>query len=290
VSPHSTSMTVFRLETMHEVSFLACGPMRQHGIIMHAFSTRLGGVSEPPYASLNLGFGSGDSRACVLRNRARFSQAAGINPDDLMTLRQVHGNQISVLTEASDTMLVRGTPGDGLITNRPYLPLAVITADCFPVVLAAPSLPAVGILHAGRKGTAAQLVPTAIALLCRAFNVSPAAVFAVIGPGIGGCCYEVDEASAEPFLIQFAADAAVYWPSRPGHMYLDLQQAILLQLSTAGVPSAQMWAADLCTACHPQWFYSYRREGPRSGRMLNVVMIQGSTAAASHPPLSNWSP
>lgn len=278
MSPLSPSMTSFRIETTHEVSFLACGPMRQHGVVMHAFSTRLGGLSEPPYTSLNLGFGSGDSRACVLRNRVRFGQAVGIDPDALTTLRQVHGNQISVLTEASDTTLVRGTPGDGLITNRPYLPLAVITADCFPVVLAAPSLPAVGILHAGRKGIAARLVPTAIALLCQAFNVSPTAVFAVIGPGIGGCCYEVDDASAEPFLTQFAADAAVYRPSCPGHMYLNLQQAILLQLITAGVPSAQMWGANLCTACHPQWFYSYRREGPRSGRMLNVVMIQGSTA------------
>jgi polyphenol oxidase len=254
---------------------------------MHAFSTRLGGVSEPPYASLNLGFGSGDSRARVLRNRGRFSQAVGIDPDDLITLRQVHGNQVSVLTQASDTMLVRGTPGDGLITNRPYLPLAVITADCFPVVLAVPGLPAVGILHAGRKGTAARLVPTAIALLCQAFNVSPAAVYAIIGPGIGGCCYEVDDASAKPFLTQFAADAAVYWPSRRGHMFLDLQQAIMLQLSTAGIPSAQVWSANLCTACHPHWFYSYRREGSRSGRMLNVAMIQPSTAAASRLPPSS---
>jgi YfiH family protein len=249
---------------------------------MHAFSTRLGGGSEPPYASLNLGFGTGDRRAYILRNRARFGQAVGFDSDDLITLRQVHGNRVIVLTETSDLALAPDTPGDGLITRRPHLPLAVITADCFPVVLTAPSLSAVGILHAGRQGTAERVVPAAIALMCKEFDVSAAAVFAAIGPGIGRCCYEVDEASAEPFRTQFAADVAVYRPSRPGRLYLDLQQAILLQLCAAGVPSTQVWSANLCTACHPEWFYSYRREGPRSGRMLNVVMIEANIPPASH--------
>jgi polyphenol oxidase len=249
---------------------------------MHAFSTRLGGVSKPPYASLNLGLGSGDERVRVHENRARFAQAVDFNPHDLVALRQVHGNRVIVLTEATDPQLVRGMPGDGLITDRPHLPLAVITADCFPVVLVAPSRPAVGIVHSGRKGTAVQVIPMAIALLCQAFHLQPEAVFAAIGPGIGGCCYEVDDASAQSFQTQFAPDDAVYRPSRPGHFYLDLQQAILLQLRAAGVPSAHVWYADLCTACHPQWFYSYRREGPRSGRMMTVVTLQSST-----PPASN---
>jgi copper oxidase (laccase) domain-containing protein len=107
-------------------------------------------------------------------------------------------------------------------------------------------------------------------------------VFAAIGPGIGQCCYEVDVASAEPFLSQFTHTAAVYRPSRQGHVYLDLQRAIQLQLRAAGVPPSHVWSADLCTACHPSWFYSYRREGPRSGRMLNVVMIRSVTASAAH--------
>ena len=275
-------MTAFPLQTIQEVPYLTCEPMRVHVSILHAFSTRVGGVSEAPYASLNLGFGSGDSRAHVLRNRARFGRAVGINADDLVTLRQVHGNQVLVLTEASDPQLVQGSPGDGLITNRPDCPLAVITADCFPVVLAAPSLPAVGVVHAGRKGTAVQVVAAAVALMRQAFAVLPEAVFAAIGPGIGQCCYEVDVASAEPFLSQFSSAAAVCRPSRPGHVYLDLQWAIQLQLRAAGVPSSHVWSADLCTACHPQWLYSYRREGPRSGRMLNVVMIRSDTASTAY--------
>lgn len=274
-------MAAFPLETEHEVTFLTCAPMREHGAVTHAFSTRLGGVSEPPYASLNLGLGSGDERARVHANRTRFGRAIGVNLHDLVTVRQVHGDRVIALTAAADPRLVRGMPGDGLLTDRPNLPLAVITADCFPVVLAAPSLPAVGIVHAGRTGTAARVVPTAVELMSRTFDAPPEAVFAAIGPGIGRCCYEVDEASAAPFQTQFALNAAVYRPGRPGHLYLDLQQAIVQQLRDAGVPPAHVWHADLCTACHPHWFYSYRREGPRSGRMLNVVMIRSDAPPAS---------
>ena len=274
-------MAAFSIQTKHEVSFLTCVPMHESGVIMQAFSTRLGGLSELPYASLNLGLGSGADRPRVLGNRARFARSIGINPRDLVTLRQVHGNRVVVLTEATDPQLMRGTPGDGLLTNRPDLPLGIITADCFPVVLAAPHVPAVGIVHAGRKGTAAGVVSTAIALMSQAFDAPPEALFVAIGPGIGRCCYEVDEASAEPFQTQFTLNEAVYRPSRPGHLYLDLQQAIVQQLRQAGVPSTHVWRADLCTACHLHWFYSYRREGPRSGRMLNVVMIRPKTASTS---------
>jgi polyphenol oxidase len=273
-------MGAFALETKDGVTFLACVPMREHAIVMHAFSTRLGGVSGPPYASLNLGFGSGDDRACVDANRARFGRAVGIDPRDLVALRQVHGNRVVVLREATDPQRVRGTPGDGLITNQPHLPLAVLTADCFPVVLAAPSVSAVGIVHAGRKGIATHILSVAIERLCQEFQVQPEAVFAAIGPGIGRCCYEVDGASAEPFQSQFAPTEAIYRSSRPGHVYLDLQQAMLVQLRAAGILSPHLWYADLCTACHPQWFYSYRREGPRSGRMLNIVRIQSDPSPA----------
>mgnify|MGYP003288285459 CR=1 FL=1 len=277
-----SDMDQFALETTGPLAFLTCTPIRQHAAVLHAFSTRLGGVSGLPFASLNLSLGSGDDPGRVQENRRRFSRALGYDAADLIALRQVHGNRVAVLAAGRDPRVVRGAPGDALITDRPQLPLAVITADCFPVVLVAPQLPAVGIVHSGRKGTAVQVVPTAIELMCREFRVQPDAVFAAIGPGIGGCCYEVDAASAAPFITQDVDEDAVYRPSRPGHVYLDLQHVILRQLEAVGLPSSQVWSANLCTACHPQWFYSYRREGPRSGRMLNVVMIQSTTRSTSH--------
>jgi YfiH family protein len=227
-------------------------------------------VSAAPYASLNLGFGGGDERARVALNRQRFAQALGFAPECLVTLRQVHGQRVVVLGEDDDPAAVRGSEADALITQRPETPLGVITADCYPVVLLAPQVPAVGIVHAGRRGTAQRVVAAAALQMRARFGVVAETLYAIIGPGIGGCCYEVDEASAAPF----AAEGGVCRSSRPGHCYVDLRRAITRQLLAVGVPGHHMWSADLCTACHPRWFYSYRRDGPRSGRMLNVVMIR----------------
>jgi YfiH family protein len=264
----------FSLENRDGILFVACTPMRRDFAMIHAFSTRLGGVSQAPYAWLNLGFGSGDDRTRVRDNRRRFARALGFDPEALVTLRQVHGNGVVVLTAGDDAEAARGTQADALITDRPQLPLAVITADCFPVLLAAPSRPVIGIVHSGRRGTAAEVVPRAIHRLCDRFGVEPGGVFVAIGPGIGGCCYEVDEASAAPFRARPSLGDGILRPSRPHHLYLDLQEAIRLQLLALGVPSPHIWSANLCTACHPEWFYSYRREGARSGRMLNVAMIR----------------
>jgi YfiH family protein len=263
----------FSLKTRDGVSFFSCTPICGDAVI-HAFSTRHGGVSQEPYASLNLGFGSGDDRGRVQANRRRFARAMGFDPEALVTLRQVHSNRIVVFTEDGDPEAVCGTQADALITNRPQLPLGVITADCFPVLLIAPSRPVIGIVHSGRRGTAAEVVPTAVHRLCDRFGVQPGEVLVVIGPGIGGCCYEVDEASAAPFRARYSLGDGVLRPSRAHHFYLDLQHLIRLQLLALGVPSPHIWSADLCTACHPIWFYSYRREGARTGRMLNVAMIR----------------
>jgi YfiH family protein len=267
-------MTSFTLKTRHDVAFFSCRSMDVDGRVLHAFSTRLGGVSEASYASLNMGFGSGDDRELVAHNRQRFAQAVGFSAGRLVTLRQVHGHRIVFLRTTDDPAQVRGTPADALITDCPDIPLAVITADCFPVVLVAPSRPLIGIAHAGRRGTAEGVITGAVHQMCERFDLHPAALFAAIGPGIGGCCYEIDEVSAAPFRAQFPPDDAMFRPSRAEHLFLDLQRAIYLQLLTIGVPAQHIWRAHRCTACHPQWFYSYRRDGPRSGRMLNVVMIR----------------
>jgi polyphenol oxidase len=265
---------VFRLENRDGILFFSCMPMHRDFAMIHAFSTRLGGVSHAPYAWLNQGFGSGDDRPRVWDNRRRFARAIGFDPKALVTLRQVHGDGVVVLTEGDDPEAARGTQADALITDRPQLPLAVITADCFPVLLVAPSHPVIGIVHSGRRGTAEEVVPRAVHRLCDRFGVRPGRVFVAIGPGIGGCCYEVDEASAAPFRARHTLGDGVLRRSRPHHFYLDLQEAIRLQLLALGVPSHHIWSANLCTACHPAWFYSYRREGARSGRMLNVAMIR----------------
>jgi len=210
----------------------------------------------------------------VQANRQRFGRSVGFEGDALVTLRQVHGNRVIWLAEDDDPAQVRGTEADALITNRPQVPLAIITADCFPVLLVAPSVPAVAIAHAGRRGTAVRICQVVAGIMCDRFHIPPRTLYAAIGPGIGGCCYEIDEASAEPFRAQYSHRDGICRPSRPQHVYLDLQQANLLQLQAAGIPRPQIWAANLCTACHPEWFYSYRKQGASTGRMLNVVALR----------------
>jgi len=267
-------MNGFTLQSVQGVSFFTCTPIIAELPVLHAFSTRAGGVSDGRYTSLNLGFGSGDARVCVQANRLRFGQTVGFDVDCLVTLRQVHGKRGILIAGGDDPMGVRGTPADALITNQPQVPLGVITADCFPVLLVAPSVPAVAIIHAGRRGTLAQIIRVVSTLMCDRFHVPARSLHAAIGPGIGGCCYEIDAVSAQPFHALYTHRDGIFRPSRPQHVYLDLQRANLLQLQAAGIPPQQIWVANLCTVCHPQWFYSYRREGTRTGRMLNVVMLQ----------------
>jgi YfiH family protein len=267
-------MDAFAFDIRDGICFLTCPLIITEVPLVHAFSTRIGGVSDGPYGALNLGLGSGDERPRVQTNRQRFGAVVGFDAETLVTLRQVHGNRVIVLTEADDPAAVKGTPADALVTSRALVPLAVITADCFPVLLVAPCVPAIGVVHAGRRGTAARVTEITAKLLCARFNIAPQALYAAIGPGIGGCCYEVDDVSAAPFYAQYTAHDGVFRPSRLGHSYLDLQRANLLQLQAIGVPQEQMWGAHLCTACHPEWFYSYRRQGARSGRMLNVAMLR----------------
>jgi polyphenol oxidase len=264
---------LFTLATRDGLSFVTCAPLDPDAGMRHAFSTRVGGESVEPFTGLNLGLGSGDERAQVEHNRRRFAQVVGFSVEKLVTLRQVHGNRVVVLKEGDDPAAVRSMPADALITSCPEIPIAVITADCFPVVLAASTVPAIAIIHSGRRGTAEGVVPLALECLCDQYGIQPSTVSVAIGPGIGGCCYEVDDRSAGPFLQQYHETDGVFHPSRPGHLFLDLQRAILCQVEAAGVPCNRTWAANLCTACHPRWFYSYRREGARSGRMLNAAML-----------------
>src|SRR5690606_29061329 len=144
-----------------------------------------------PFATLNMGFGSGDNRTRVVENRQRFGQAVGFDPERLVTLRQVHGHRVVWLSEGDDPASVRGTQADALVSDRPELPLAVITADCFPVMLIVPTVPLVGIDHSGRRGTAEQIVPTTVRQMCTRFELRPDAVFDATGPSIGRCCYEL---------------------------------------------------------------------------------------------------
>ena len=219
------------------------------------FSTREGGVSEGPYASLNLGRATADEPERVDENRRRLCAEVGAQPEALAMNYQHHSADVLRARAGS-----RGERADGLWTEERGLPVLALAADCLPIALARANgaKPAVAVLHAGWRGLVAGIVAEGVKTL------GGGPVAAMIGPGIGPCCYEVGEEVAAPFRRAFGM--GLY---RDGK--LDLWGAAERALRAAGV--ARVDRVDLCTACNPDRFFSHRRDDGLTGRqgVLGVI-------------------
>jgi YfiH family protein len=243
--------------------------------LQHGFSTRLGGVSEGVYATLNLGFRVGDLPERVAVNRKRLAEVLGYDPERAVAGQQVHGDEVALVTAreagAGALELETALPAtDGLVTSTPGLALVAFFADCVPVVLADTRRRAVGIAHAGWRGTLKLIAGKALARMSMAFNTNPAECVAVLGPAIGPCCYTVGGQVAEAFLPW--GDRVV---RRDGGVWrVDLWEANRRVLVAAGVPRGSIGVVKVCTACHPELMFSHRRDGGKTGRMAAVAAIR----------------
>jgi polyphenol oxidase len=267
--------------------------------LVHAFSTRPGGVSRVYGGnSLNLGFTQHDSRAAVEQNRKLFLKQLGVvngrKSWPLVTLRQIHSDLIHCVEGIPKTLLA----GDGLITDTPGLVLAVQTADCFPIILTDRKRRAVGVFHAGWRGTVQRIAEKGVGEMRRHFKSDPRNLLATIGPGVGSCCYEVGEEVRTRFEAQFAYGSSLFRevkesdPVRekypllfltaraPGHstlpvkLFLDLAEANRRQLLDAGVPAKNIDRIGPCTSCHTEMLFSFRGEKGVTGRMMAVAGIR----------------
>ena len=296
------------------VKVLTSRKLAQIPWLVHGFTTRQGGVT-PEYGGqqLNLAPTAEDTPECVALNRARLLrklkvQDASGNPWPLVTLNQIHSSVIHRVTQPpypgaqSDTgqpaaLRPQALGGDGLITNARGVLLAVKVADCLPVIVADRKRKAVGVFHAGWRGTVQRIVEKGIGEMRRQLGCDPANLIAVIGPGIGACCYEIGEEVENEFDSQFAYSRQLFedvfdsWSLKtkypmlflnqraPGHgepalsRHLDLVKANWCQLLDAGVPAENIQSMNLCTACRTDLFFSYRKEHV-TGRMLAVVGIR----------------
>jgi polyphenol oxidase len=281
------AVDILRAQNLEEIPWLA-----------HGFSTRVGGTSRAyGKRDLNLGFTKDDDKAAVNRNRKLFLReliAAGASRSwPLVTLRQVHSDVIHRITSVPDEALA----GDGLLTATPGLLLAIQTADCLPIIVVDTKLRAVGVFHAGWRGTARRIVEKGVGEMQRWFGSRPRDLKAAIGPGIHTCCYNVGEEVRDKFHSQFSYAASLFRevkdsdPVRekypllfltaraPGHgelppkLYLDLVEANRRQLLAAGVPRKAIEASTLCTSCRTDLLFSYRAEKGKTGRMMSVAGI-----------------
>lgn len=250
--------------------------------VLHGFSSRQGGVSKPPFGTLNLGMSVGDDPAAVQENRHRFFGTFGIDPDRVVRARQVHGDGILRVDEALEgqpgfprCLVEEGTGYDALITRLAGRALVVSTADCLPILIHDPVRGAVAAVHAGWRGTARGVAGKALLAMRTFYGTDPADCRAAIGPGIRGCCFEVDGPVMEAMAGALPDWEAHATPSRPGHCRLDLGKINRAILERAGVPGDQVEVMELCTACRSELFFSHRAEKGRTGRMMNFILLEG---------------
>jgi polyphenol oxidase len=272
--------------------------------LVHGFSTRLGGVSRAYGGNaLNLGFTKHDSRTAVERNRELFLKELGIANGrktwPLISLRQIHSDLIHCVDRVRvDQLPEQPLAGDGIITDIPALLVAVQAADCLPIILADRKRRAVGVFHAGWRGTVKRIVEKGVGEMRKHFQSDPRDLVAAIGPGVRGCCYEVGEEVRTKFEGQFAYASRLFRevkesdPVRekypllfltaraPGHgelpvrLFLDLVEANRRQLLDAGVTAKNIDAEALCTACHTDLLFSFRAEKGVTGRLMGAAGIR----------------
>ena len=256
------------------VRALVCEPLEREGFA-NAFSTRGGGVSAFPENSLNLAGFDQDSAENIRENRRRFFSLLE-GRWTLAACWQVHGSQVRVVRDAEDTRSER-EHCDALTTRAPGLLLGVKTADCVPVLLGDARTGACAAVHAGWRGTLAEIVKRALASMREEFGTEPRDVRAAIGPAALACCYEVGHEVIEAFRAKFPNADSLFTPTRDGHALADIQGANRQQLAESGVAPERIHALPLCTICRPELFFSYRRDRKlhgRTGRLLSVIGLR----------------
>jgi YfiH family protein len=244
----------------------------EHGF-RHGFSPRAGGVSQPPYASCNLGRGVGDDIEHVAENHRRFAEAVGYAPDLLFELSQVHGSVVREVTPADPPLLVRAESGDGLVACGGAV-AGIRTADCVPVLVADPQTRAVAALHAGWRGVALGVVPNGVERLIAVSGAPGSRLIAGIFPHIAVCCFEVSEDVAQQLVAASPQPDAPELVERPlgAKPHLSLSAVVQQQLLAAGLPRANIDSLAGCTMCDPEHFFSFRRDGRASGRHLTAIV------------------
>ena len=232
--------------------------------IIAAESTRHGGVSPAPFASLNLGINTDDDPANVDENRRRFFRRIGADEFGFASSHQVHGTDVLTATDAG-----RFTGYDALITNRPGLLLGVTIADCVPILIYDHAHRAVAAIHAGWRGTVGGIVTQTLLVMQRQFGTVGAQCYAYVGTCIDETTFEVGEEVAEQFDPAF-----VRVDAHSGRTCANLKAANVRLLTNSGVPATQIEVSLFSTVSHNTDYFSYRAEGGRTGRMLTVIGIR----------------
>jgi YfiH family protein len=239
--------------------------------VSHGVFTRLGGHSRSPWHSLNTGHTVGDDPEAVDANHRLICEALGFSTEDLVSPHQVHGATVGRVGAEDRGRVIYDT--DALITDVPGVVLMLRFADCAPIWLYDPTRRAVGLAHAGWRGTVAGTAQAAVEAMQSAFGSDPSDILAGLGPAIGPCCYEVGGDVAQEVREAFPGVAAQFLAPRPNEKWhLDLWASNRHRLERAGV--GQVEVAGICTACHTDEWYSHRAERGKTGRIGALIGLK----------------
>lgn len=254
------------------------GPIRlyefesfERDVVAQAVFARHGGQSPAPYASLNMSISTGDTRANVRANRERAFAAVGRDPESVADLWQVHSADVIVADTPNTPADYKGK-ADALITDRAGVTLFLRFADCVPILLYDPKRPAVGIVHAGWRGTVKRAASAAVAAMAARYGSRPGDLVAGVGPSIGPCHYAVGPDVVEHVRQAFGRADDGLLARVNGGFHLNLWAATARDLREAGV--GQIEQAALCTVCHADEFFSHRAHGAVTGRFAALIGLR----------------
>ena len=268
-----------RIKENKGVTWLSYQAFEQFPDIVHAFSTRLGGVSQGIYSSMNLSFTRGDEDAAVHENYRRLAEAVGFSAEDIVTSDQTHTANVRVITEEDRgngiTKPRPYTDVDGMVTNVPGLVLATFYADCVPLYFVDPVKKVIGLSHSGWRGTVGKIGKVTVETMCREFKSRPEDILAAVGPSICQDCYEVSEDVIRQFQKNFPEDCwdALFYQKENQKYQLNLWKANELIFYEAGILPEHIAVTNLCTHCNSEILYSHRQAGDARGNLCAFLAL-----------------
>lgn len=267
-----------KLNNENSVPYLTYNSLEEVSFIKHAFSTRLGGVSEGIFSSMNLAFNRGDNPDNVVENYKRLCKSAGLDFNTLVASAQDHHTFVRPVTSENIGIGITKPRDmqsvDALITNEKNVTLVTYYADCTPLFFVDTKNKAIGLAHAGWRGTVGRIGQKVVEKMTELYGTDPANLLCAIGPAISKCCYEVDKACADEFYKLSDLDNSKFiFPKENKKYYLDLLECNRQILTRAGVSEKNITISDLCTKCNSSLLWSHRATNGQRGTMCAMMSI-----------------
>lgn len=267
-------------ENTDSVPYLEYPMLKNTGIVRHGFSTRLGGVSEGYYASMNLSFDRGDKKEAVAENFRRIGEALGVRCEDMVLSRQTHTTNVRIVTDADRGKGITRerdyTDVDGLVTNVPGICLVTSYADCVPLFFVDPVKKVIGLSHSGWRGTVGKIGRKTVELMHERFGSDPADILAAVGPSVCMDCYEVSGDVIEKFKEAFPENCweQLFYEKPDGKYQLDLWKANELIFLESGILPEHIAVTNVCTHCNSDILYSHRAAGDKRGNLCAFLALK----------------